>query len=327
MKSILYARTAVGDNIRDELWERNSFMEYRKIGSLKVSLVGVGCNNFGWRIDATGTASVVDAALDAGINFFDTADVYGGGESEEFLGKAFKGKRDKAVIATKFGIKMGEGKEGARPEYVLQALDASLKRLQTDMIDLYQIHRPDPNTPIADTLGALNNAVKAGKVREIGCSNFSAEQMRAARDTAGPRYFASVQNDYSLLKRDAEAEVLPECARMGVAFLPYFPLANGLLSGKYRKGEPFPESSRGKDAFGPKIFTPENLDRVEALTAFAKSRDHSLLELAFSWLAAKPQVSSVIAGAKTAAQMRANSAAASWKLTPTDLAEVDRILA
>jgi len=302
-------------------------MEYRRLGSLKVSLVGIGCNNFGWRIDAAGTAAVVDAALDAGINFFDTADVYGAGESEEFLGKALTGRRHHAIIATKFGMKMGEGKEGARPEYIRQALEASLQRLKIDTIDLYQIHFPDPNTPIADTLQVLNDAVKAGKVREIGCSNFSAEQMRAARASSGPRYFASVQNDYSLMKRDAEADVLPECSRSGVAFLPYFPLANGLLTGKYRKGRTFPDSSRGKDAFGPRVFTPENLERIEALIAFAESRNHSLLELGFSWLAARPEVCSVIAGAKTPDQVRANSSAASWKLTSRDLAEIDRILA
>jgi aryl-alcohol dehydrogenase-like predicted oxidoreductase len=297
-------------------------MEYRRLGSLNVSLVGIGCNNFGWRIDAAGTAEVVGAALEAGINFFDTADVYGAGQSEEFLGKALKGRRSKAIIATKFGMKMGDGKEGARPEYIPQALDASLKRLQVDTIDLYQIHSPDPKTPISETLQALNDAVKSGKVREIGCSNFSAEQMRASRETPGPKYFASVQNDYSLMKRDAEKKVLPECARSGIGFLPYFPLANGLLTGKYRKGKPFPESSRGKDAFGPKIFTPENIDRVEALAAFAESRGHTLLELAFSWLASRPEVCSVIAGAKTLEQVQANSRAASWKLTPDDLAEV-----
>jgi len=297
-------------------------MEHRRLGSLNVSLVGIGCNNFGWRIDAAGTAAVVDAALDSGINFFDTADVYGAGQSEEFLGKALKGRRNQAIIATKFGMKMGDGKEGARPEYIHQALDASLRRLQVDVIDLYQIHFPDPKTPIADTMQALNDAVKAGKVREIGCSNFSAEQLRASHDTPGPHYFASVQNEYSLMKRDPEAEVLPECVRTNVSFLPYFPLANGLLTGKYRKGQPFPESSRGKDAFGPKIFTPENLDRVEKLIAFAESRGHSLLDLAFSWLAAQPAVCSVIAGAKTADQVRANSRAAGWKLTPKDLAEL-----
>jgi len=301
-------------------------MEYRKIGSINVSLVGIGCNNFGWRTDAAGTAAVVDAAFDDGINFFDTADVYGAGQSEEFLGKALKGRRNKAIIATKFGMKMGEGKEGARPEYVREALDASLRRLQVEVIDLYQIHFPDPKTPIADTLHALNDAVKSGKVREIGCSNFSAEQMRAARDTPGPRYFVSVQNDYSLMKRDPEAEVLPECARTGVAFLPYFPLANGLLTGKYRKGKSFPDSSRGKDAFGPKVFTPENLERVEKLIAFSESQGHTVLDLAFSWLAARPEVCSVNAGAKTVDQVRANSRAASWKLTPDDLGEIDRIL-
>jgi len=300
-------------------------MEYRKLGSLNVSLVGIGCNNFGWRIDADGTRSVVDSALDAGINFFDTADVYGGGSSEEFLGAALKGRRAKAIIATKFGIKMGEGKEGATPRYVREALEASLRRLQVDTIDLYQIHRPDPNTPIADTLEVLNEAVTAGKVREIGCSNFSADQLREARATRGPHYFASVQNEYSLFHREPEAEVLPECARTNVAFLPYFPLANGLLTGKYRSGQPFPESSRAKDAFGPKIFTPENLKLTEALIAFAESRNHTLLELAFSWLAAKPHICSIIAGAKTPEQVRANSTAASWVLDPKDLAELDRI--
>jgi aryl-alcohol dehydrogenase-like predicted oxidoreductase len=288
-------------------------MEYRKVGSLDVSLVGIGCNNFGWRIDAAGTKAVVDAALDAGINFFDTADIYCAGQSEGFLGAALKGRRNKAIIGTKFGLKMGEGKEGTRAGYVKEALDASLRRLQVDTIDLYQIHRPDPTTPIEETLQALHDAVKAGKVREIGCSNFSAEHLR---------HFASVQNEYSLLKREAEAEVLPECARTGVAFLPYFPLASGLLTGKYRKGKPFPESSRAKDGFGPKIFTDENLERVETLIRFAESRGHSLLELAFSWLAARPEVCSVIAGAKTPEQVRANNAAASWKLTAADLAEL-----
>jgi len=301
-------------------------MEYRRLGSLNVSLVGIGCNNFGWRTDAAGTAAVVDAALESGINFFDTADCYGAGDSEKFLGAALKGRRDKAIIATKFGIKMGEGKEGAHPKYVREALDASLQRLQTDTIDLYQIHRPDPNTPIADTLQALNDAVKAGKVRELGCSNFSAEQLREARATPGPRYFASVQNEYSLLKREPEAAVLPECAGAGIAFLPYFPLANGLLTGKYRSGQPFPEFSRAKDAFGPKIFSPENLELAEALISFAESRNRSLLELAFSWLASRPEVCSIIAGAKTSEQVRANSGAASWKLTTADFAELDGIL-
>ena len=301
-------------------------MEYRRLGSLNVSLVGIGCNNFGWRTDEAGTAAVVDAALDAGINLFDTADCYGAGQSEEYLGKALRGRRNKALIATKFGIKMGEGKEGARAEYVREALEASLKRLRVDTIDLYQIHRPDPNTPIGETMEALNEAVRAGKVREIGCSNFSVEQMREARETKHRHQFASIQNEYSLMKRDAEADVLPECAETGVGFLPYFPLANGLLTGKYRKGASFPEASRAKDGFGPKIFNDANLERADALAAFASSRGHSLLDLAFSWLATRPEVSSVIAGAKTPEQVRANSGAASWKLTAADLAEVNRIL-
>ncbi len=300
-------------------------MEHRKIGSLSVSLVGIGCNNFGWRIDAAATQSVVDAALDAGINFFDTADMYGTGQSEEFLGKALKGRRDKAIIATKFGLKMGDGMEGARPAYIRQALDASLLRLGVDVIDLYQIHRPDDKTPIADTMEALNDAVKAGKVREIGCSNFTAEQMRAAHTTHGPKYFASVQNEYSIINREPEVEVLPECARTGVGFLPYFPLANGLLTGKYRKGAPLPEGSRAKDGFGPKVFTEVNLARVEALAVFAELQGHTLLELAFSWLAAHTEVSSVIAGAKTPEQVRANATAASWKLTEADQAFVRAI--
>jgi len=297
-------------------------MEHRKIGSLNVSLVGIGCNNFGWRIDAAATQGVVDAALDAGINFFDTADVYGTGQSEEYLGKALKGRRDKAIIATKFGMKMGDGMQGARADYIEKALDASLRRLGVDVIDLYQIHRPDDQTPILDTMEALNKAVKAGKVREIGCSNFSAEQLRASHATHGPAYFVSLQNEYSLFHREPEAEVLPECERQGVGFLPYFPLANGLLTGKYRKGV-VPEGSRAKDGFGPKVFTEANFARVEAFTNFAESRGHTLLELAFSWLALRS--ASVIAGAKTPDQVRANAGAVSWKLTEADQAAVRAI--
>jgi aryl-alcohol dehydrogenase-like predicted oxidoreductase len=295
-------------------------MEHRKIGSLNVSLAGIGCNNFGWRIDAAATAQVVDAALDAGINFFDTADVYGAGQSEEFLGKALKGKRDRAIIATKFGIPMGEGKQGSSPKYIREALDASLQRLGVDTIDLYQIHRPDDKTPILDTMEALNEAVKAGKVREIGCSNFSVEQLRAARASHGPKYFVSVQNEYSLFHRAPEAEVLEECDKTGTAFLPYFPLANGLLTGKYRQGQPPPEGSRAKDAFGPKYFTDENLAKADKLREFAESRGHTLLELAFAYLIHHREVASVIAGAKSADQVKANAAAVSWKLSDSDYA-------
>ena len=304
-------------------------MEKRKIGSLEVSLAGVGCNNFGWRIDAEGTSAVVNAAIESGINFFDTADIYGAGQSEEFLGQALKGRRDKVLIATKFGMKMADGKQGGKPAYIFQAAEDSLRRLGTDYIDLYQMHQPDPSTPIADTLGAMDELVKAGKVREIGCSNFSPEQLREAAQVTfrtGANHFASVQNNYSLLHREPETEVLPECQRLGIAFLPYFPLANGLLTGKYRQGQPFPKSSRAQDGFGPKVFTDENLALVEQLRGFAESRGHALLELSMAWLAAKPAIASVIAGAKTAEQVKANASSVAWRLTEAEVAAVDGIL-
>lgn len=294
-------------------------MEKRRIGSLEVSLVGLGCNNFGWRIDADATAKVVGAALEAGINFFDTADIYGNGQSEEYLGRALGSRRPQVLIASKFGMKLGEGLEGGRPEYVRQAADASLKRLGTDRIDLYQYHKPDPTVPLADTLGAMKELKQAGKVREIGCSNFSAEQLREAPD------FASIQNEYNLFNREPEKDVIPECERLGMAFLPYFPLANGLLTGKYRKGQPLPKGTRGGDAWGPKVFTEENLDKVEKLIAYAESKGHTLLELAFSWLAAKRLVASVIAGATSPEQVRANAQAVKWELRYSDLAAIDAI--
>jgi aryl-alcohol dehydrogenase-like predicted oxidoreductase len=305
-------------------------METRKIGSLNVSLVGLGCNNFGWRIGPEESAAVIYAAIDAGINFFDTADVYGIGQSEEFMGRALGARRNEILIATKFGIKLDEQRPGgAKPEYVRRAVEDSLRRLATDRIDLYQIHKPDPETPIADTLGALNDLVRAGKVREIGCSNFSAEQLQAAAAAVKPSAarFVSVQNEYSLLKRDPEAEVLPECVRQGIGFIPYFPLANGLLTGKYRAGKPIPEGSRAHAGFGPKVFTEENLALVESLIRFAESRNRTLLELAMSWLACQPAVASVIAGAKSVEQVKANAAAAGWRLSAEDFAEVHRLVA
>jgi aryl-alcohol dehydrogenase-like predicted oxidoreductase len=287
----------------------------------------MGCNNFGWRIDAAASARVVDAALAGGINFFDTADIYGGGASEEFLGRALGNRRREIVLATKFGMKMDERRHGARPDYVLQAAEDSLRRLGTDYIDLYQLHQPDPGTPIADTLGALDQLVKAGKVREIGCSNFSAAQLReaAAAVKPGGARFVSVQNHYSLFHREAEAEVLPECERLGMAFIPYFPLANGLLTGKYRPGQPVPAGSRGDAGFGPKVFTPENIAWAERERQLAERHGHSLLELAFSWLAAQPSVASVIAGAKTPEQVRANAAAASWRMSPEQRREFEAV--
>jgi len=302
-------------------------MEKRRIGSLEVSVVGLGCNNFGWRIDAEASKKVIHAALDSGITFFDTADVYGEGRSEKYVGDTLWGRRDEVVIATKFGCKVGEHREGASPKYVKAAVEQSLRRLRTDVIDLYQVHKPDPTVPIEDTLGALQRLVSAGIVREIGCSNFSAEQIRSADAAAGMRVrFSSIQNEYSLMHRDPERDVLPECTHLGLAFIPYFPLACGLLTGKYRRGQPFPKGSRGDTAWGPNVFTAENLNVVERLMQFAESRGYTLLELAFSWLAAQPAVASIIAGATSAGQVLANSSAADWKLTDAELAEIDAIV-
>jgi len=302
-------------------------MDTRRIGSLEVSVVGLGCNNFGRRLDAQATSAVVDAALDAGITFFDTADVYGTTKSEEYLGRALGRRRDEIVVATKFGSAVDEQRKGARPEYVRQAAEDSLRRLGTERIDLYQLHNPDPQVPIEDTLGALDELVQAGKVREIGCSNFSAEQLREAEEATreGAARFVSVQNEYSLLHRAPERDVLPECERAGLAFIPYFPLANGLLTGKYRRGQDAPEGSRLDSGRGERLLTDRNLAMVEQLIEFSGSRGHTILELAFSWLLRRPDVASVIAGATSPEQARSNAPAAGWKLTDAELAEVDSI--
>ncbi len=304
-------------------------MEKRRIGSLEVSAVGLGCNNFGGRLDATQTASVVHAALDAGITFLDTADVYVGGQSEEFIGRALGPRRSEVVIATKFGNPMQGQGQGAGRDYIQRAVEASLRRLGTDHIDLYQIHRPDPNTPIAETLGMLDELVRAGKVHEIGCSNFSVELLQAAEAarTDGGARFVSVQNEYSLLKRDGQDDVLVECERTGLAYLPYFPLGSGLLTGKYRLGQEAPAGSRlaGSPNAASRL-NDRNLQIVEDLIAFAGSRGRTILELAVSWLLVRPVVASVIAGATKAEQVRANVGAAGWQLTADDLAEVDRIV-
>jgi len=298
-------------------------MNTRRIGSLSVSVVGLGCNNFGMTIDEKQTAEVVGAALDAGINFFDTADMYGGTNSERYLGKALGRRRNEAIVATKFGLKANdEFSGGAKPDYVRKACDASLKRLGIDRIDLYQLHKPDPSTPIADTLGAMTDLVRAGKVREIGCSNFSVAQLREADG-----FFVSVQNEYSLLKRDPEADVLPECARTGRAFLPYFPLANGMLTGKYAKGVPPPKGTRMQSmGWAAGTLSDRNFTIVEALKAVAEKRGHSMLELAFSWLLRHDAVASVIAGATKPEQIRANAQAGGWKLSSDDLAAVAQCL-
>jgi aryl-alcohol dehydrogenase-like predicted oxidoreductase len=301
-------------------------MELRSIGSLRVSAVGLGCNNFGMRIDDDATERVVSAALDAGINFFDTADIYGATKSEEFLGRALKGRRQQAIVATKFGMAVDDHRKGARPEYVRRACDDSLARLGTDYIDLYQLHQPDPTVPIADTLGALSDLVKAGKVKEIGCSNFSADQLdEATRATRpGAATFVSVQNEYSLVHREPEKSVLPACERLGLGFLPYFPLASGLLTGKYDPATGAPKDSRLSLSWTSRFTSEKNVRVAEALKAFAASRQHTLLELAMSWLASRPQVASVIAGATSPGQVRANAAAVNWALTRADLGEIDR---
>ena len=305
-------------------------MELRRLGTsgLKVSAIGLGCNNFGMRIDEAQTQVVVDAALDNGITFFDTADIYGGTQSEVFLGKALKGKRDKAVLATKFA--MGEGAGGSR-RYIVGAVEASLKRLGTDRIDLYQMHRPDPETPIDETLRALDDLVRDGKVLYLGNSNFTGWQIADAAwtsKTQGLERFVSAQNNFSLLERNADREVLPACAEFGLGFLPFFPLASGLLTGKYQRGEAPAEGTRlaAWGARGQQALSDKNFDKVEKLDAWASDHGHSLLELAFAWILGHPVVSSVIAGATTPDQIAANAKGADWKLTPDEVAEVTKLV-
>lgn len=308
-------------------------METRRIGSLTVSVVGLGCNNFGTRLDEKGTAAVVGAALEAGVTLFDTADIYGRGRSEEYLGRVLGPHRARVVIATKFGMEMGNGRKGASPEYVRRAAEDSLRRLRTECIDLYQLHRPDPATPIAETLGALGELVASGKVREAGCSYFTARELQEAGETAAAREsgaarFVSVQNEYSLLNREPEEGVLAECERQGLAFLPYYPLASGLLTGKYRRGAASPKGTRltTNPEWARRFLTDANLAMVERLSAFAAARGRTMLELAVSWLLSRAVVASVIAGASSRAQLDANVAAAGWRLTADDLTEVDRVM-
>jgi aryl-alcohol dehydrogenase-like predicted oxidoreductase len=300
-------------------------MEQRRIGSLEVSIVGLGCNNLGRRIDEARAREVVDAALDSGITLLDTADVYGDGKSEEYLGRILEGRRNGVVVATKFGSGLGGGKPGGgRPGYVRQMVEASLQRLRRDRIDLYQMHQPDPSTPIADTLGALAELVSDGKVREIGCSNFTVEQIREAERAVAPGAprFVSVQNELNVLERDDELEGLREAEALGLAYLPYFPLASGRLTGKYRRGEPVPDGSRlagWSQGVRAELLSDAAFDRIDALTRFADERGHTLLELAFAWLLARRPVASVIAGATTADQVRANVEASTWRLGDGEL--------
>jgi aryl-alcohol dehydrogenase-like predicted oxidoreductase len=310
-------------------------MQRRKLGSsaLEVSVVGLGANNFGGRIEFESTQRVVDRAIALGVNFIDTADSYGNrGGSEEHLGRILGLRRKQIVLATKFGMPMDDaGKQrGASRRYIMQAVEASLRRLKTDWIDLYQLHRPDPDTAIEETLRALDDLVRAGKVRFVGCSNLSASQIAEAHAVSrrhGLAAFVSAQDEYSLLKRDIERELIPAVKARHMSVLPYFPLASGLLSGKYRRGAPLPQGSRlAKSArHASKLLNERNWRVVEALSAFAEQRGRTLLELAFGWLLRDGVGASVIAGATTPEQIEQNVRAAGWILSGDDLVEIDRI--
>jgi aryl-alcohol dehydrogenase-like predicted oxidoreductase len=304
-------------------------VETRTLGSFKVSVVGLGCNNFGMRIGRKETDAVVGAALDAGITLFDTADIYGGTKSETYLGAALGSRRDEIVLASKFGAPYEGHEGGASAAYVRTTVEDSLGRLGTDRIDLYQLHFPDAKTPLAETIGALAALVAEGKIREFGCSNFSPqllEEAAAATPDGGPG-FVSVQNQYNILHREPEDGVLAECERMGLAFLPFFPLASGLLSGKYHPGEPPPEGTR-LAAMGDRAasqLSDERLATVASLNELAERHDHTVLDLAFGWLLSRPAVASVIAGATRPEQVAANVAAGEWRPGDDVLREVDVI--
>ena len=308
-------------------------MRYRQLGSsgLQVSAIGLGANNFGGRLDARRTEAVVHAAIDAGVNLIDTSNSYGTGRSEEFIGLALNGRRSRTVIATKVSSRIAEGPNNAgnSRKHILSQVDVSLRKLRTDYIDLYQIHWWDPNTPIEETLRALEDLIRDGKIRYAGCSNFAAWQVCESHWTAktlGVNGFSSVQPRYSMMYRQPEAEMVPFCEKYGVGILPYYPLENGFLTGKYRRDQAPPEGTRlSENDRG--VLTGRNFDILEKLEAFSAEREHTVLELAFAWLlASSPMVSSVIAGATRPEQVRANAAAADWELTPEELAEVNAML-
>lgn len=308
-------------------------MQYRQLGNsgLQVSAVGLGANNFGGRVASSPRSSeIIHAALDSGVNLIDTSNSYGNGLSEEFIGRALKGRRGQAVIATKVSSRVAEGpnQSGNSRKHIFDQVDVSLRKLGTDYIDLYQIHWWDPNTPIEETLRALDDLIRAGKVRYLGCSNFAAWQVCESHWTArtlGINGFASVQPRYSMLRREIEAELLPFCEKYGVGVLPYYPLENGFLTGKYRRGQPAPSGTRlAADDRG--VFTERNFDILERLEAFCAERGRSILELAFAWLLANPRVGSVIAGATRPEQIKANAKAAGWALSADELNEVNAVL-
>ncbi len=309
-------------------------MEYRRLGAsgLRVSVIGLGGNTFGRYTDAEGTGRVISAALDAGINFFDTANIYNAGVSEEHLGQALKDRRDEVVIATKAGMRMGPGpnETGSSRKHLIASLHASLRRLQTDYVDLLQIHTYDPETPLEETLSALNDLVRSGAVRYIGCSNYDAWRMTRAlwiSDRCGWAPFISNQPEYNLLSRDVERELVPACQELGVGIIPYYPLASGLLTGKYTAGQPAPEGTRGYNnpRFAERL-QPETLEKVAKLDTWARARGHTVGELALAWLAARPAVATVIAGVRKPEQVAANAAAADWRLSENDQQEIDSLL-
>ena len=309
-------------------------MDYRRLGrsGLEVSVVGIGCNNFGRRCDQEQTTAVVDKALEVGINLFDTADIYGGdGRSEQFLGKALEGRRQDAVVATKFSGPMGDGpmRRGTSRRYIMDAVDASLTRLNTDYIDLYQVHFPDAETPMEETVRALDDLVRAGKVRYLGNSNFSGWQIAHADWIAQTNHqtpFIAAQNQWSLLQRGVESEIVPAAQAFGLGVLPFFPLASGMLTGKYKRGTDAPEGTRlAEGPMAARSLTDRNFDIVEPLEVYALEHGHTLLELAFSWLASHPAVSSVIAGATKPEQVESNAEATGWVLTAEERAEVNAI--
>ncbi|MFC2069937.1 aldo/keto reductase [Chloroflexota bacterium] len=309
-------------------------MEYRTLGNsgLKVSEIGLGGNNFGWWADEPTSITVINHAIDQGINFIDTADGYDNGNSEIYIGKALKGKRSGVLITTKFGVPMGEGpnQRGGSRYYIIRAVEASLKRLQTDYIDLYQMHFPDPSTPIEETLRALNDLVRSGKVRYIGCSNFAAWQLTEALWTSrvnNLHSFVTVQPRYNLLYREIERELVPCCQAYGIGIFPHSPLAGGFLTGKYKREEEMPADGRlsAPNSSYARIFTDANWEKLAKYEAIASERGHTMGDLAIAWLLSKPYTSTVIAGARKTEQVSANIAAATWKLTPEEIAEVDAI--
>ena len=309
-------------------------MKYRHLGTsgLKVSVIGLGTNQFGGKVDLATTREILAAALEAGINFIDTADIYQQGRSEAFIGEALEGRRHEVLIATKFFHPTGEGPNdrGGSRHHIMEAVEASLRRLRTDYIDLYQMHTWDDETPIEETMQALDDLVRAGKVRYIGASNFTAWQLTHANAVAaqnGWTRFVSIQPHYHLLEREVEREMLPACEYFGIGVLPYFPLAGGFLTGKYQPGQPAPKGSRGETSkYVQRYMTPENYAILAALTEFAEARGHTVNELAHAWLMAQPMTSSVISGATRVEHVQANAAAADWELSPEEVSEIRSLL-